>query len=57
MFVGINKSRPTSIPLRSDDCLDMLPLVKKTYNMDLKKLRFQCKCHWTPEKEKIFEDL
>ena len=51
------KPRPQSIPIRSIEGFDILPMMKKSEDMVLKKLRFQSKCHWTPDKEQLFREL
>jgi hypothetical protein len=35
----------------------MLPLMKKSQELQTLKLKFQKKCHWTLDKEALFEEL
>jgi hypothetical protein len=51
------KHRPSTILLRNSEGIEILPFMKKSQDIGLKKLRFQSKCHWTPDKEQMFQEL
>ena len=35
----------------------LTPSMEKNLLIKEKKIKYQCKCHWTPEKETLYNDL